>query len=178
MKIRRLPRWLRDKESACHCRRHERRGFSPWAGRSPEEGNGNPLQYSCLENSMDKGAWWATVHGITESDMIEHTCTHIHQQQEHSWTLQRSSQSSQWTPAFPSPFRDRKWDYQRNAPASGWTERIFHHSKLVSIFLAHQIMLPTHNFEAAWENMMSLQSPYLPGCGNLKFFYMRDSCAF
>ena len=32
--------------------------------RSPEEGNGNPLQYSCLENSMDRGAWWATVHGV------------------------------------------------------------------------------------------------------------------
>ena len=35
--------------------------------RSPGEGNGNPLQYSCLENSMDGGAWWATVHGVTKS---------------------------------------------------------------------------------------------------------------
>ena len=34
-------------------------------GRSPGEGNGNPLQYSCLENSMDRGAWWATGHGVT-----------------------------------------------------------------------------------------------------------------
>ena len=34
-------------------------------------GNGYPLQYSCLENSLDRGAWWATVHGITESDMTE-----------------------------------------------------------------------------------------------------------
>ena len=40
----------------------------PGAGRSPGEGNGNPLQYSCLENPMDRGAWWATVHGVTESD--------------------------------------------------------------------------------------------------------------
>jgi len=39
-------------------------------GRCPGEGNGNPLQYSCLENPMDKGAWQATVHGVTkESDM-------------------------------------------------------------------------------------------------------------
>ena len=38
---------------------------------SPEEGNGNPLQYSCLENSMDRGVWQATVHGVTESDMTE-----------------------------------------------------------------------------------------------------------
>ena len=35
-------------------------------GRCPGEGNGNPLQYSCLENSMDRGAWWATVHGVTK----------------------------------------------------------------------------------------------------------------
>ena len=75
MKIRRLPRWLRDKESACHCRRHERRGFNPWAGRSPEEGNGNPLQYSCLENSMDKGAWWATVHGCCKGSHVTEQLT-------------------------------------------------------------------------------------------------------
>ena len=36
-------------------------------GRSPGEGNGNPLQYSCLENPMDRGAWWATVHGVANS---------------------------------------------------------------------------------------------------------------
>ena len=42
-------------------------GLIPGMGRSPEEGNGNPLHYSCLENSMDGGAWWATVHGVTKS---------------------------------------------------------------------------------------------------------------
>ena len=36
---------------------------------SPGEGNGNPLHYSCMENSMDKGAWWATVHGVTKSQI-------------------------------------------------------------------------------------------------------------
>ena len=36
----------------------------PGSGRSPAEGHGNPLQYSCLENPMDRGAWWATVHGV------------------------------------------------------------------------------------------------------------------
>ena len=45
--------------------------FDPWVGKIPGEGNGNPLQYSCLENPMDWGAWWATVHGVTESDMTE-----------------------------------------------------------------------------------------------------------
>ena len=39
-------------------------GSIPGLGRSPGEGNGNPLQYSCLENSMDRRAWWATVHGV------------------------------------------------------------------------------------------------------------------
>ena len=41
--------------------------FNPWVGRSPEEGNGNPLQYSCLQNSMDRGACWATVHGVAKT---------------------------------------------------------------------------------------------------------------
>ena len=40
----------------------------PGSGRSPGGGNGNPLQYPCLENPMDRGAWGATVRGITESD--------------------------------------------------------------------------------------------------------------
>ena len=42
-------------------------GSVPESGRSPGVGNGNPLQYSCLEKPMDKGAWWVTVHGVTKS---------------------------------------------------------------------------------------------------------------
>ena len=44
------------------------------SGRSPGEGNGNALQYSCLEKSMDGGAWWVTVHRVAESDTTEHAC--------------------------------------------------------------------------------------------------------
>ena len=44
-------------------------GSIPRLGRFPEEGNGNPLQYTCLENSMDRGAWRATVHGVAKSRM-------------------------------------------------------------------------------------------------------------
>ena len=51
------------KESACNA---GDLGLIPGLGRSPGEGNGNPLQYSCLENRMDKGAWRATVHGVTK----------------------------------------------------------------------------------------------------------------
>ena len=42
-------------------------GLIPGSGRSPGEGHGNPLQYSRLENPMDRGAWWATVHGVAKS---------------------------------------------------------------------------------------------------------------
>ena len=42
-------------------------GSIPGSGRSPGEGNGNPLQYSCLENSVDRGAWWAAVYGVAQS---------------------------------------------------------------------------------------------------------------
>ena len=42
-------------------------GSIPGLGRSPGEGHGNPLQYSCLENPMDRGAWWATVYGVAKS---------------------------------------------------------------------------------------------------------------
>jgi len=59
-----LPWWLRHKESACNV---VDLGLIPGLGRSPAEGNGNPLQYSCLENPMDSGAWWATVHRVTKS---------------------------------------------------------------------------------------------------------------
>jgi len=52
------------KESACNA---GDQGSIPRSGRSPGEGNGNPLQYSCLENSMGRGALWAIVHGIAKS---------------------------------------------------------------------------------------------------------------
>ena len=52
------------KESACSA---EDPGSIPELGRSPGGGNGNPLQYPCLENLMDRGAWWAAVHGVAKS---------------------------------------------------------------------------------------------------------------
>ena len=52
-------------------------GSIPGSGRSPGGGNGNPLQYSCLENPIDRGPWQAADHEVAESDMTEHTCKHI-----------------------------------------------------------------------------------------------------
>ena len=55
------------KEPTCQCKRHKRCGFDPWLGRFPGGGHGNPLQYPCLENPIDRGAWWATVHRVTNN---------------------------------------------------------------------------------------------------------------
>ena len=55
------------KESACSAGDVRDVGSVPGSGRSPGGGNGNPLQYSCLENSMDRGTWWATIYGVAQS---------------------------------------------------------------------------------------------------------------
>ena len=57
-------------------------GLIPGLGRSPGEGHGNPFQYSCLDNPMDRGDWWATVHGVSKNQtwlkqLIMQVCTHI-----------------------------------------------------------------------------------------------------
>ena len=58
------------KESSCNAGDGDLDSI-PGSGRSPEKGNGNPLQYFCLENPMDRGAWQVTVCGVTELDMTE-----------------------------------------------------------------------------------------------------------
>ena len=69
-----LPWWFRQSRIYLQCGRP---GSIPRLRRSPGEGNGNPHQYSCLENSMDRGAWWAVVHGVTRSwTWLNHTNTH------------------------------------------------------------------------------------------------------
>ena len=59
-----LPWWLNGKESACNA---GDMSSIPGLGRSPGEGNRNPIQYSCLGSPMDRGAWWATVHSVAKS---------------------------------------------------------------------------------------------------------------
>ena len=63
-----FPGGTSSKEPSCQCRRLREAGSIPGLGRSPGVGNSNLLQYSGLENSMDRGAWWATVHGTAESE--------------------------------------------------------------------------------------------------------------
>ena len=59
-----FPGGSEDKASACNAGDPS---LIPGLGRSPGEGNGNLLQYSCLENPMDRGAWWATIHGVAKN---------------------------------------------------------------------------------------------------------------
>ena len=58
--------WFSGKESTCQCRRHRRCGSTPGSGGTSGEGNGYPLQCSCLENPMNREAWRATVHGVSK----------------------------------------------------------------------------------------------------------------
>ena len=73
-------------------------GSIPGSGRSPGEGNGSPLQYSCLENPRDRGAWWASPWGHKESDMTER----LHFLKITSWTF--SSSKCNMTPISPALF--------------------------------------------------------------------------
>ena len=86
--IYRLPWWLSGKESTCNAGDTEE-GFDHWVRKIPGGGHGNPLQYSCLENSMDREAWWATVRRVAKSrtrlSNNTHTHTHTHTHTQSPW---------------------------------------------------------------------------------------------
>ena len=76
----RFPRWLSGKESACSAGDRGDTSLIPGSGRSSGGGHGNPFQYSCQENPMDRGAWWAMVRSVAESQtqlkrLSMHTCS-------------------------------------------------------------------------------------------------------
>ena len=69
------------KESACQSRRHKRHGFDPWVRKIPWKRKWQPTPITCLENSMDRAAWRATVNGVTKSwTQLSNTHTHTHNQ--------------------------------------------------------------------------------------------------
>ena len=99
-----LPWWFSGKESACNagfCNG----GLISTSGRSPGEGNGNPLQYSCQDNLMDRGAWRAMVHGVANSQ-TDTVCVPVtEQQQQHScnthWCTGNEEQDQGVSPRHP-----------------------------------------------------------------------------
>ena len=100
-----LPWWLSGKQLACHAGDP---GSIPGSGRSPGEGNGNLLQYSGLENPMDRGAWGAIVHGVAESDMTEwlhFTIVKVHS----NWV--HAAQDYPKRPTY-TPFISNIWHFQ------------------------------------------------------------------
>ena len=121
----RLPLYLSGKESVCQCRRCKRHGFDPWIKMIPGEGNVNLLQYSCLENPMDRGAWWATVQGVTRvRHTWAHTCTlqyftvwgrgTMHTEEPQNWKIRfkgifQSVAKVEGRFTVPSPFAKRVW---------------------------------------------------------------------
>ena len=79
MKTLGFPGGTNGKEPTCQCRRHKRLRFNLWFGKIPWRKHGNPLQYSYLENPMDRGAWQGIVHRVAELGMTEvtlHACMH------------------------------------------------------------------------------------------------------
>ena len=79
-----LLRWLSSEESTCNAGETRDAGSVPGSGRSSGGGNGNPLQYSCLATPRDRGAWQATVHGVTKSwTRLSDTHTHTHTHTQH-----------------------------------------------------------------------------------------------
>ena len=75
-----FPGGANGKESTHQCSSNKRHSFNPWVRKSAGVGNGSSLQYSCLENSMDRGAWQAIVHGAAKSwtQLRARACTHTH----------------------------------------------------------------------------------------------------
>ena len=102
-----LPRWLSVKNLLANAGDV---GLIPGLGRFPGRGHGNPLQYSCLENAMDKGAWWVIVHGFEKSQiwLSDYTTTKtsdrsaVRTKITHSSSLSLNIISVVWDP-FPHP---------------------------------------------------------------------------
>ena len=95
------------KEPACQCRRRKKNGSFPGWGRSPGGGHGNPLQYSCLEDPMGRGAWWATFHGVTKSQTqlrkkhLHVLCSYTnYASQTSNWGLDMCAKKSPSSPLF------------------------------------------------------------------------------
>ena len=95
-----LPQWLSSKESTCNA---GDMGSIPLSGRSPGEGNVDPLQYSCLRNPMVRGAWWATVCGVSKESIGHNLATKQQQNNLHMISVLKVNQR------LLNEYMERKW---------------------------------------------------------------------
>ena len=117
-----LPKGLSGKESACHAGDMGDTGSIRGLGRSPGEGNRNPLQLSCLKNPMDRGAWWTTAHGVTKSR------THVSTYSLRSFSSVQFSHSVMSDPSWPHKLQHARPPcpsptpgvYPNSCPLSRW----------------------------------------------------------
>ena len=82
-------------------------GSIPGLGRSPGEGSGNPLQYSCLENPMDAGTWWATVHGVAKSQTLLCDSTGLNLELNISYDTVKCKEKEKWKNALRMILRQK-----------------------------------------------------------------------
>ena len=135
-----LPGWGCGKEPACQRRRQRDAGSIPGPGRSPAGGNGNPLRYSCLENPMGRGAWWATVHGVAK-ELDATACT------PYAWTQVRGPKTSflgfvSFSPV-PKPLSDLHLSLSTSHKEVSQTLCIFQTTSITP--LAHQHLMNSQN---------------------------------
>ena len=104
-----LPQWLRGKESTRNAGDTGNAGSIPGSGRSPRGGHDNPLQYSCQENPMDRGAWRATVHGVTKSrTWLSMLCHHfVNSNRQQFWVTTYDRAQFCWSTWSPKKFNMR-----------------------------------------------------------------------
>ena len=105
-------------------------GLIPGLGRFPGEGIGNPLQYSCLENPMNRGVWWATAHGISkESDTTEWLSMHTHIPKGAHYTHVHVHTHTHTHTRLWGKIKDRNTVYERSQICGSWAKPIFCNTK-------------------------------------------------
>ena len=103
-----FPGGTNGKELACQSRRCKSHRYNPWVRKTPGEGHGNPIQYSCMEIPMDRGAWWVKIHRVVQSQTWlkrQQAHTHIIITTLHCLIILSPSKQTlySFTPAFPLP---------------------------------------------------------------------------
>ena len=120
-----LPWWLSGKESAYNAGGPGDMGLISGLGRSPGRGQDNPLHYSCLENPMDRGVWWATVHSVSKSQtwlkrLSMHTCSVTEVHSELMCTYPDSSFKNKEIFLFDDPHKAIEVSWEEEAIMTKW----------------------------------------------------------